>query len=58
MNLIKRIGSNILSGKSIMNISMPVTLFEGRSFLQRMARGFGHAPLFLDLAASNPDPVE
>lgn len=33
MTLLKKIGSNLLKGKSIMNISMPVTIFEDRSML-------------------------
>ena len=58
INLIKRIGSNFLQGKSIMNISMPVTVFEGKSFLQRMARSFGHAPLYFRKAAESKNVIE
>lgn len=58
LNVIKRIGSNILHGRSIMNISMPVEIFEGRSFLQRIARGFGYAPQLLRRAASSHDVLE
>ena len=32
--LIKKIGSNLIKGKSIMNISLPITIFEGRTLLQ------------------------
>ncbi len=31
--MVKRIGSNILNGKSIMNISMPVNIFDKKSML-------------------------
>ena len=41
-----------------MNISMPVTIFDAKSFLERMARSFGHAPLFLKKAGSTPDITE
>jgi hypothetical protein len=33
--LIKKIGSNILSGKSIMNVSLPIYIFDQRSLLER-----------------------
>jgi len=33
--LIKKIGSNILSGKSIMNVSLPIFIFDQRSLLER-----------------------
>jgi hypothetical protein len=56
--MIKRMGSNILNGKSIMSVSLPVELFEPRSFLQRMARSFGTAPLFLTKAGDTKDVVE
>ena len=32
--LIKKIGSNIIKGKSVMNISLPINIFEGRTLLQ------------------------
>lgn len=31
--IIRQIGSNIISGKSVMNISLPVDIFEPRSLL-------------------------
>lgn len=51
-------GSNILQGKDIMNISMPVTIFEKKSFLQRMGRGFGNSINLLERAASTSDVTE
>jgi hypothetical protein len=33
-HLIKNIGSNILSGKSIMNVSLPINIFDPRSALE------------------------
>ncbi|CAD8066567.1 unnamed protein product [Paramecium primaurelia] len=49
LNMIKRIGSNIINGKSVMSVSLPIQIFESRSFLERMARAQRHAPLFLEL---------
>jgi len=32
--LIKTVGSNIMSGKSIMNVSLPINIFEPRSMTE------------------------
>ena len=32
--ILKNLGSNIIKGKSIMNISLPVDIFDKRSLLQ------------------------
>jgi hypothetical protein len=45
--IIKQLGSNLLSGKSIMNMSLPVEIFDNKSILERFAVGFGYAPKFL-----------
>lgn len=58
INIIKRIGSNFLSGKSILGVSLPVEIFDNRSFLERMGRSFGHAPLFFDRAYQSNNIVE
>lgn len=46
--LAKKIGVNILTGKSIMNVSLPIKIFEARSFLEKIAKDFAYAPYFLD----------
>jgi len=33
--MIKKIGSNLLSGKSIMNVSLPIYIFDQKSILER-----------------------
>lgn len=48
--ILKQLGSNILSGKSIMNMSLPVEIFDDRAMLERIAMGYGYAPLFLSEA--------
>lgn len=45
--IIKQLGSNIMSGKSVMNMSLPVEIFDRRTILESVARGFGYAPKFL-----------
>lgn len=32
--MIKKIGSNLFSGKSIMNVSLPINIFDPRSLLE------------------------
>ncbi|KRX03923.1 hypothetical protein PPERSA_12128 [Pseudocohnilembus persalinus] len=56
--LLKRIGSSLMHGKSLMNISMPVTIFDKYSMLQRNCSSMGYAPVFLKKAAETKDPVE
>ena len=57
-NLIKQIGGNILRGKSIMNISLPVYVFEPTSLLQRVTSFYAYAPELLLPIPSIQDPVE
>ena len=52
-NIIKRMGKNLLSGKSIMGISMPVYIFSKTSMLQQMANSMGYTPIFLEKAAQS-----
>lgn len=57
-NLIKRMGMNLVSGKSIMSISLPVEIFSPHSFLERFAKSFGYAPAMFGKAGESKDPVE
>lgn len=56
--IIKQLSSNIMSGKSIMNMSLPVEIFDSRSILERVAMGFGYAPKFLIPASETEDLIE
>ena len=57
--MIKKMGSNLLKGKSIMTVSIPVTVFESRTLLERVADNFLYAPIFLDQAAQViDDPIQ
>ena len=49
-------GSNLMSGKSIMSVSLPVYVFEKRSNLERFAASFAYAPHFFESAADK-DPI-
>ena len=56
--LLRKIGKNLLSGKSIMSISMPIEIFDTMSFLERIAYSFTHMPLFLEKAAKTTDMIQ
>ena len=55
--MIKKIGANLLTGKSIMNVSLPIYIFESRSIMEIWAFNYSFAPTFLKKAAQS-DPVE
>lgn len=55
--LLKKIGSNIISGKSILGVSLPVNVFEKRSNTERIAYSMTLAPDFLEKAALSDDPI-
>jgi hypothetical protein len=58
-DLIRSLGRNLLEGRPITNISLPVRIFEPRSFLQRILDPWCYAPLYLTKAARcQDDPVE
>lgn len=50
--VVGKLAKNLLSGKSILNMSLPVSIFGEQSNLELGARGFGFAPLFLERAAN------
>ena len=54
--VIKQIGANLVSGKSVLNVSLPVDIFESRSLLERSAASFGIAPDYL-LPIAEADPL-
>lgn len=56
--LVKQVGSSLLEGRDLVSVSLPVKLFEPRSFLQRLADGWRYVPFFLSRAAQTTDPVE
>lgn len=52
--------NNLLSGGSILNISLPVNIFKRESHLESIARDFCYAPLFFERMGVNfkADPIE
>ena len=56
--ILKQIGSNLMSGKSIMNMSLPVEIFDRKSMLEVLCNMMGFFPRFIHDAVSANDPVE
>lgn len=56
--LMKSVGSNLLHGKSIMNVSMPVTIFDKATLLQRSASDYIYAPIYAEKMYATADPIE
>jgi len=56
--LLKQVGRNILSGKSIMNISFPVYVFEAYSLLDRFASLYNFVPTLLSPIITMTDGLE
>lgn len=55
--VIKQIGANLFSGKSVLNVSLPVNIFESRSLLERCAASFGKGPEYL-MPVADCDPLQ
>lgn len=51
MDLLKEAGTKLMSGKSLVGISLPVRIFEPRTMLDRCLDGFHTFPYYLSLAA-------
>lgn len=56
--MVKKIGSNLLHGKSIMNTSLPVTICSTQSLLEKSATTYGFAPLYCEKMYQTHDPIE
>lgn len=54
--VIKQVGANIISGKSVLNVSLPVDIFESRTLLERNAASLGLAPDYL-IPFADSDPL-
>jgi len=49
--LLKQLGAALLTGKSLGNISLPVSIFEPRSLLERNSSQLSYAPQMIGRAA-------
>ncbi|KAJ0400970.1 hypothetical protein P43SY_008773 [Pythium insidiosum] len=53
-----QVGSQLLSGKLAVRISLPIRIFEPRTLLERVADGWNYAPTLLKKAALTRDPLD
>ena len=56
--ILKQIGTNLLKGKSIMSMSLPVDIFDNKSLLERIAGSFGYVPILFKKAAESKDELQ
>jgi hypothetical protein len=57
-HLLTKIGSNLLSGSGIMNVSLPINIFDERSLLEVFAHQCRLSPHFLEKAGEAESPIE
>jgi hypothetical protein len=57
IELIKKAGRQLIEGKHVVGVSLPVRIFEPRSTLERMVDWWCTAPIYLTAAAQTSDPV-
>ena len=53
-HFVKSLGLNIVSGKSLIDISLPIKIFEKASFIEKAVNFCKYAPIFFERAASIP----
>lgn len=56
--MLKSMGKNLLEGKSIMNVSLPIIIFSRDTLLMRAVAALGYAPHFLNKAAKRDNYLE
>jgi len=57
VDVLKKLAKNVIEGKGVVGISLPVRIFEPRSTLERIVDWWSFAPIFLKEAAKESDPV-
>jgi hypothetical protein len=55
--VLSKIAKNLLSGKSILQISLPVDIFAPETNLERFAFSMAYAPLFLEKGLQTKTPL-
>jgi len=59
LHTLRNIGASIVRGRfDLIGYSLPVSVFEPRSYLERIADAWWSAPIFLTRATQTKDPVE
>lgn len=57
-HFLTKIGTNILSGSGIMNVSLPISIFDERSLLEVFAHQMRLSPYFLEKAGETDSPID
>jgi hypothetical protein len=57
-DIITKLGKNILTGNGIMNVSLPIRIFDQRSLLEVFAHQCSLAPYFLEKAYLQENPLD
>ena len=57
LELMKRAGKQLIEGKNVVAISLPVRIFESRSMVERITDIWGAGPHYFNLACKTQDPV-
>jgi len=58
MDLLQRAGKQLMEGRGIVAISLPVRIFEKRSTIEKICDLWCTGPHFLKRAALETDPIE
>lgn len=53
-HVFKQLGSNIMQGKSLLHVSLPIKVFDAKSFLEKTALFMKTAPFYCEKAAEIP----
>lgn len=51
--LLKSAGKTLMEGKNIVGVSLPVRIFEPRSFIERICDSWSFGPIYLNRAANS-----
>jgi hypothetical protein len=57
-HFLSKLGTNIMSGSGIMNVSLPINIFDERSLLEVLAHQCRLSPYFLEKAGQTKDPID
>jgi hypothetical protein len=58
LELMKRAGKQLIEGKNVVAISLPVRIFEPRSMVERITDIWGSGPHYFNLAIKCQDPIQ
>jgi hypothetical protein len=57
-DMLRQVGSSFIEGKDLVNVSLPIRLFEPRSFLQRLTDDWAYCSTLLKAAAHATDTLD